>query len=128
MKPLASILVALVVGAALGAGAVEALRADTKPPAFVIAEIDVANADAFTKEFVPIAGKDIESAGGKFLTRGGKTATFVGAPPRSRVSVFQFENLEAAQAWWDSPGRKEAYEIGRKYGDFRVFAVEGLAQ
>jgi hypothetical protein len=32
---------------------------------------------------------------------------------------------DKAQAWWDSPGRKNSQTIGDKYATFRIFAVEG---
>ena len=67
-------------GAALGAAAVQTLHAQAKPPAFQIAEVTVANEDAFSKEFLPVIGKLDMEAGGKFLVRGGKTISVEGAP------------------------------------------------
>jgi uncharacterized protein (DUF1330 family) len=54
-----------------------------------------------------------------------KTTSFQGTPPASRVVVLQFESMDKAQAWWDSPGRKNSQPIGDKYATFRIFAVEG---
>jgi uncharacterized protein (DUF1330 family) len=56
--------------------------------------------------------------GGKYVVRGGKTTSFQGTPPASRVVVLQFESMDKAQAWWDSPGRKNSQTIGDKYATF----------
>ena len=52
-------LLAVFVGAALGALGSEALRAQAPAPAFVVGEIDVENAPAYFKEYVPIAAKAV---------------------------------------------------------------------
>ena len=51
------IAIALVAGTALGAAAVQGLHAQAKPPGYVVAEIDVSNQEAFTKEYVPLSGE-----------------------------------------------------------------------
>jgi uncharacterized protein (DUF1330 family) len=111
---------------ALGAAAMHGLHAQAKPLAYVIAEIEVSNADAYAKEFIPSAAKAIEDAGGKFIVRGGKTKSFMGAAPENRIVVFHFDNIEKAEAWWDSPGRKNSQPIGDKYAKFRIYAAEGV--
>jgi len=42
--------------------------------------------------------------------------------------VTQYENLEKAQAWWNSQATKDAFAIGKKYATFRLYAVEGMTQ
>ncbi|MBU6457997.1 MAG: DUF1330 domain-containing protein [Bradyrhizobium sp.] len=112
----------------LGAGVVEGLHAQASPPAYVISEIDVTNADAYAKEYVPLANKALADSGQKRLVSGGKTISLSGAPPASRVVVSMFENLEKAKAAYSSPAYLEARKIGNQYGKLRIFAVEGIAQ
>ena len=45
-----SLVIALMIGFGLGAAATQGLRAQAKPPAYVISEIDVTNPDAYAKE------------------------------------------------------------------------------
>lgn len=118
---------AILLGVGLGAGAVEGLRAQVKPPAYVISEIDVTNADAYAKEYVPLANKALADSGQKRLVSGGRTIAISGAPPASRIVVSVFENLEKAQAAYSSPAYLEARKIGDQYGRLRIFAVEGIA-
>ena len=113
---------------ALGAGSLEVLRAQAKPPAYVISEIEVTNADAYAKEYVPLANKALADSGQKRLASGGKTVALAGEPPASRIVVSMFDSLEKAQAAYTSPAYLEARKIGDRYGKLRIFAVEGIAQ
>jgi uncharacterized protein (DUF1330 family) len=117
---------AVVAGFALGAIAVQTLHAQGKPPAYTIIEIDVTNPDAYSKEYAPTAGKLLQDAGAKFLVRAGKAVVIEGEPPKSRVVVLAWENIDKAQAAFTSEAYKENRKIGDKYAKFRVFAVEGV--
>jgi uncharacterized protein (DUF1330 family) len=57
-----------------------------------------------------------------------KTLSFEGAPPKSRVSINEFESMEKAQAAFTSAAYKEGRKIGDKYATFRIFVVEGVAK
>ena len=70
---------AILVGFGLGAGAVGGLRAQAKPPAYVISEIEVTNDDAYANEYVPLANKALADSGQKRLVSGGKTISLSGA-------------------------------------------------
>ena len=119
---------ALLVGVGLGAGAVQGLHAQAKPPAYVISEIDVTNPDAYAKEYVPLANKALADSAQKRLASGGKTISLSGELPRSRIVLSMFESLEKAQAAYTSPAYLDARKIGDKYGKLRIFAVEGIGQ
>ena len=80
------------------------------------------------KDFVPPAMKSGEEFDAKFIIRGGKTIATQGSAPAPRVVAIQFDSLEKAEAWWNSPAQKAAQAIGDKYATFRSFLVEGLAQ
>ena len=128
MKRLLAPALTLFAGIAIGAVAVHSLHAQAKPPGYYIAEITVKDPDAYAKEFVPPATKSFQDQNGKFLIRGGKTVATQGAAPAPRVVVIQFDSLDKAQAWWNSPAQKAAQAIGDKYASFRSFIVEGLGQ
>jgi uncharacterized protein (DUF1330 family) len=117
---------ALLIGVGLGAVVVQGLHAQTKPPAYVIAEIDVADQDGYAREYLSRSRKPInEEGGGVFLSRGSKSISIRGEPPK-RIVLFRFENLDRAQAAFASPGYSEAYSFGEKYAKFRIYAVEGV--
>jgi uncharacterized protein (DUF1330 family) len=128
MKTRYTVALSIWAGVVVGAAAVQALHAQAKPPAYVVAEINVTNPESFDKEYVPPAAKAIANGGGKYLVRGGPTVTFYGEPPRTRIVMMVFENMEKAQAAFDSPAFKEAKKLGDKYVKFRVYAVDGVSQ
>jgi uncharacterized protein (DUF1330 family) len=126
MKAGSKIALAMVGSFALGAAAVQSLHAQATPPGYAIVEVNVTDKEGYTKEFLPLAVKEIEAGGGKYIVRGGNPVTLQGTPPASRVVVLQFASVDKAQAWWNSPGRKSTQPIGDKYATTRVFAVEGV--
>jgi uncharacterized protein (DUF1330 family) len=128
MRECYTVALSLLTGIGIGALAIESLHAQARPPAYVISEIDVTNADAYAKEYVPLANKALAESGQKRLASGGRTITLAGAPPSSRIVLSVFESLEKAQAAYSSPAYVEARKIGDKYGKLRIFAVEGSAR
>jgi uncharacterized protein (DUF1330 family) len=127
MKNWYAIALALFIGIGIGATAIHALYAQSKPPAYVIGEIDVLDQDGYAREYQSRSVKPIvEEGGAKFLSRGAKTISIRGEPPK-RIVLFAFENLDRAQAAFASPGYAEAYAHGEKYAKFRIYAIEGIS-
>lgn len=125
MKTRFVVLVSVMAGIATGAAAVQALHAQARPPAFVVGEIDVKNADLLDKEYVPGASKAVRDGGGKYLAVGGKSVSFYGEPPK-RIAIMAFDSLEKAEAAFNSAAYKQAKAVGDKYATFRIYAVEGV--
>jgi uncharacterized protein (DUF1330 family) len=124
MKTRFTVASSMLAGIAIGAVAVQGLYAQVKPPAYVIAEIDVMDQDGYAKEYVPAAMKALNP---KFLSRGSNTVSFKGEPPK-RIVLFAFENMDKAKEAFTSSAYNEAWTIGSKYAKFRIFAVEGASQ
>lgn len=128
MKSNYKLAMAMLAGAALGAAAAQGLHAQTKPLAYVISENDVTNKEAYAKEFVPLAVAALKDSGQKQLAAGGQTVSLSGEPPKSRIVLSVFENIDKAKAAYTSPAYLEARKIGDKYAKLRIFAVEGVPQ
>jgi uncharacterized protein (DUF1330 family) len=129
MKTKYQLAIALLAGAVIGGAAIQELRAQAKPPAFVVAEIDVTNQEGFAKEFGPAARKALAiGAGYKALVLGGKTTSIDGAPPKNRIVINAFDNIDEAMKAYHSQGYQDARKIGNKYATFRIYAVEGVAK
>ena len=118
----------LLAGTVIGAVAVTALHAQPKQPVFVITEIDISDPEGYGNEFVPKA-QATRAAGAKFLAIGGlggaKPITPLEGTPPKRVTIQQWDSLDAVKAWYNSKDYQEALAIGRKYATFRRFAMEG---
>ena len=125
--------IAVAVTAGIAIFAVQGLHAQSKPPVYFVAEIDVTNPDAYAKEYAPKAQAIIKAAGGRFLAIGGSAATsgtvtaFDGDAPK-RVVVQVWDSMEKIQAWRANPEYVELRKVGEKYAKFRSFAVDGLPE
>ena len=71
---------AIACGLLVGGGAVQMLHAQSKPPAFVVAEITVKDQEGYDKNYQKATQKDILDHGGKYLAGGyNKTLGLSGA-------------------------------------------------
>ena len=115
---------------ALGALGGRALHSETKPPAYLIGQIDVTDANGYAKEYLPKAREIIKAHGGKLVAAAGAAATgpqvvaVDGAAPK-RVVIYVYPNLEALQAWRNDPAYVKVRAVGEKYATYHTFAVEG---
>src|SRR5258708_20750759 len=99
MKTNYKVAIALVAGAAIGGAAIQGIHAQGKPIAYVVAEIDVTNQEAFTKEYVPLATKALSDGGSGYKRVAvGKTVSIEGTAPKPRVVINSFENMDKAIA------------------------------
>ena len=131
MKQYFGLGLAMLAGAVLGAAAVTGLRAQAKPPVYLVTEIDVTNPQAYGKDFAPKAQATIKAAGGRLVAIGGaggagaKSVTPIeGAAPK-RIVIQTWDSLDAIKTWYNSADYQAALKIGEKYATFRRYAVEG---
>jgi uncharacterized protein (DUF1330 family) len=89
MKIQYAVALAVAVGFGLGAAAIQGLHAQAKPPVYVVAEIDVTNAEAYTKEFVPAARASIKNAGGKLVAVSPKVTALEGTAREAEVTYLE---------------------------------------
>ena len=120
MNPKFKIVLAVVVGAALGAAAVQGLHAQAKPKAYIVSESEVLDAAA-AAAYSPLSQAAQKAAGGRSFRTTGKTIAIVGVAPK-RVGLSEWDSLEQAQAWFNSEARKnlapqrdKAIKIIRQY-------------
>ena len=132
MKQLIGVGIGIAIGTIIGGAAVTGLHAQGKSPIYVVAEIDVTNAQGFAKEFVTKVEATITKAGGRAVARGGmggggamQVVALEGTPPK-RVAIVRWESMDAMKKWWNGAEYKAAREIGNKYAKFRIYAVGGL--
>jgi uncharacterized protein (DUF1330 family) len=128
MKAFFKVSATLVAGIAIGGIAVQALRAQSKPPVYAIAEIQITNDDGYVKEYLPKAREAIKAGGGRIIAASNKPTAGEGEAPKGRVVIQQWDSLEQWQAYRNSAANKAAREIGDKFAKFRIFAVDGVAQ
>ncbi len=93
--------------------------------AYLIALVDVTDPDAY-QEYATRAGAAAKKNGLTFLARGGRTVSLEGPPPPGRVVILPFENMEAAQAYYDSADYQEAKTFRESAAKAQFFLVEGV--
>jgi uncharacterized protein (DUF1330 family) len=112
-----------IAGAAVAAAAIQGLHAQAKPPAYLVIEVDVTDADLY-KQYLdknrPLTGE----FGGRFIARGGKIEAFAGEPPK-RAIIAVFDSMEKAQAFRDSAAYKELIPLRDKASKYRAVITEG---
>ena len=118
----------MLAGGAIGATAVNGLRAQgAAPAAYAVVDISaITNPDIF-KTLGPKAGPAMAVSGGKFIMRTDKITNLDGTPP-SRFVVIAFDSVAKAQAWNDFAAQKEVNDIRLQSTKSRSFVVEGMGE
>ena len=94
-------------------------------PAYVIAEVNITDAAGY-EEYKRLAPPAIAKYGGRYLARGGETAVMEGDWTPSRLVILEFENLEKAKAWYESPEYAVARKAREGKATMRVVVTAGL--
>ena len=92
---------------------------------YVIANIavtDPAGYEAYRSRTADI----IANHGGRFLVRGGKIETREGDPGISRLVVLEFDDLDAARTFYDSPEYQGILPHRTDNATGTLFIVEGV--
>jgi Domain of unknown function (DUF1330) len=89
MNTRCTIALAMLAGAALGAAAIQGLHAQAKPPAYIVIEVDVTDADLY-KQYQSKARPLQSQYSARFIAQGGKIDAYAGEPP---CASEEFPNL-----------------------------------
>lgn len=93
--------------------------------AYVIASIDVIDPETY-KGYSERAPATIKKYGGRYLARGGETATLEGEGNTARRVIIEFDSVEAAKTWYDSPEYQEARSRREGAAVASIIALEGV--
>ena len=93
--------------------------------AYVIFDINVTDPEGY-EDYKKLAPPAISKYGGKYIARGGKSEILEGNWNPERVVMLEFENIENAKQWIESPEYEEARLLRHKYASSHVIVVEGL--
>lgn len=93
--------------------------------AFVILDVDVTDPENY-EGYKKMAAPTVAMYGGAYVVRGGQAETLEGDWTPKRIVVLQFENVECAKAWINSPEYAEARALRHKYAVSKAIVVEGV--
>lgn len=98
---------------------------DTLKKAYVVANIEVSNAQQYA-DYMKVTPGVIEQFGGRFVTRGGRTATLEGPPAPGRVVIIEFPSFERAQEFYNSTEYTAAKKLRAGAASVQFTLVEGF--
>ena len=93
--------------------------------AFVIFDVEVTNPVDY-EGYKQLAAPTVALYGGKYVARGGHTETLEGDWTPKRLVILQFESVERAKAWLNSPEYAEARALRHKYAKSEMVVIEGV--
>ena len=93
--------------------------------AYIIAQAAVTNPEQY-EGYKALAGAAVAKYGGKYIVRGGATHLLEGdwAPPR--LVILEFESVEQAKRFYDSPEYRAARQQRQGAAQMNMLVVEGL--
>ena len=92
---------------------------------YVIGNINVTDPDAF-EEYRGMVPATIAAYGGKYLVRGGVADVVEGDWNPNRLVVLEFESVERAREWYNSPEYTPAKAVRLKASTGDLLFVEGV--
>lgn len=93
-------------------------------PAYIIAEIEVTDPDAYAA-YRARTPDVIAAHGGRFLVRGGAVEAKEGTPPAGRVVVIEFPDMDTARRFYESEAYQEILPIRLGASRGRLYIVSG---
>ena len=94
-------------------------------PGYIIVDIEVLDPGPY-EDYKRLASASIAAHGGKYLVRGGATEVLDGDWTPKRLVVLQFDSVEAAKRWRESPEYAEAKKVRERCARSNMIVVEGL--
>jgi uncharacterized protein (DUF1330 family) len=94
--------------------------------AYLVCTIVIDDPDAY-KAYIAVTPTIIAAHGGRFIVRGGEKETLEGPELTERLTVIEFESMEAARGFYYSAEYQEAIEKRRPCSTARFVLADGLA-
>ena len=94
-------------------------------PAYLIVETDITDPEQY-EQYKAASPGAIAAGGGRFLVRGGEMAVLEGDWTPSRLVVVEFEDLEAAKRFYESPEYQAAIRLREGAANLNMVAVQGI--
>jgi len=94
-------------------------------PAYVIASVSETHDDEALAEYRRRNTAAVEAHGGRFLVRGGAMEVLEGDWAPLRVVVIEFDDMDAARAWYESDEYRAAIPIRQGASTTGLIVVEG---
>lgn len=91
----------------------------------IIVDIEVTDPVRY-EEYKRLASAAIAAHGGRYLVRGGRSEVLDGDWTPRRLVVLEFDSVEKAKAWRESPEYAEAKKVRESCARANMIVVEGV--
>lgn len=91
--------------------------------AYVIGEVEIKSPEAM-KGYGSMVAAAVIQHGGRYLARGVKPEVLEGGPAH-KILIIEFDSVEAARNWYNSPEYGAAHAVRRGNSDLRLIIVDG---
>jgi uncharacterized protein (DUF1330 family) len=92
--------------------------------AYVLVDIDIKDPPLYA-DYESLVSETVAAYGGRYLACGGRTETFEGDWQPKRLIILEFESLERARQWLDSPEYVPVKRLRHKAAQSNMVAIEG---
>lgn len=96
-------------------------------PAYYIADFEVTDREGI-KPYSANVEATFKPFGGRFIVRGGDPVPLEGQSPKGRLVIIEFDSMENAQAWYNSPAYTQLRPTRQRSGRSNVYILQGLAK
>ena len=93
--------------------------------AYLIVDLEVTDPVGY-EEYKKLAGSTVEKYGGKYMVRGGESEVLEGSWSPKRLVVIEFESMERAKEWLNSPEYREPRKMRHATSRANMIVVEGV--
>ena len=94
-------------------------------PAYVIVDIAITDPVGY-EEYRKLAAPTVFAYGGKYIARGGRTEVLEGNWEPNRLVILEFDSMDLAKAWLNSPEYSEPRKLRHKTAMTNMIVVEGI--
>lgn len=94
--------------------------------AYAIFDVAIRDVNQY-QEFMKLVKPAIETAGGKYLVRGGAHKVYEGDWHPGRIVIFAFPSIAAFESFYDSPVYRDIRPLRDACSSVRLVAVEGIS-
>ena len=102
-------------------------HAQAKPPAYLLAEVQVTDPDTW-KQYLAALPSKMAPYRTRTLARANPVAVDSSTPPAGNLVIIAFNNMEDVKAFWNSPAYQAIIPLREKSAKTRAYAVEGMPQ
>ncbi|RWG45262.1 MAG: DUF1330 domain-containing protein [Mesorhizobium sp.] len=95
-------------------------------PAYIIFDVEISDMAQY-QEFMARVKPELETAGARYLARGGVHKVYEGDWQPRRIVLLEFPSVEAFETFYHGPAYQDLKSIRDACSSARLVAIEGLA-